>query len=77
MGMEFFIVIGVFCLELLACYISSNILHCKSAKIALCIAFNKECLHNAVAFENFGAFINMNLAPRKIFQGQNYSGQMT
>ena len=43
------------------------------------IAFDKERLHNAVAFGNFGPFIGTNLPPppRKIFQGRYYSGKMT
>ena len=31
----------------------------------------------AVAFENLGSFIETDLAPRRIPQGRNYSGQMT
>ena len=40
-------------------------------------AFNKERLHNAVAIENFGPFIDTNLALLKNFSGLNYSGRMT
>ena len=40
-------------------------------------AFNKERLHNAVAIENFGPFIDTNLALLKNFSGPNYSGRMT
>ena len=46
--------------------------------IKIFIAFDKgERLHSAVAFENFGAFIDTDLAPRRIPQGRNYSGEMT
>ena len=36
--------------------------------IIIIIAFDKgECLHSAVAFENFGAFIDTDLAPPEEF----------
>ena len=43
------------------------------------VAFDKgERLHSAVAFENFGAFIDTDLLPpQRIPQGRNYSGKMT
>ena len=47
-------------------------------KILGIIASDKEGLHNPVAIENIGPFIDTNLPPpRKVFQGRNYSGRMT
>ena len=44
-------------------------------KSEIFFAFNKEFLHNAVAIENFGLFIDTNLAPEKFFRGKITQGE--
>ena len=47
-----------------------------TCNVLFIIAFDKgERLHSALAFENFGAFIDTDWAPQRIPQGRNYSGK--
>ena len=53
-----------------------DILQLKNS-LKLFIAFDKERLHNAVAIENFGLFIDINLPPpaEKLFRGEIIQGE--